>query len=350
MERVAQLLTFGKEFLADKNFENLNENIIWSLKETVDKALVELRCEKEVFWDSFHIPQGLKARYLALHKECKAVLGRLTSSVNRGVGKMRQKHLFSISDDEEDSFENPRICFEHLQTLFLDLEIEYNHYQKTAGDSLAGEPAEGGEEQVKLPVVLFSDFSDCFSKLNRIFRFQAQTQHPGKGAGPEPLELTQARELILECQKERLLVHVWALLRDSNKIAKILQRMLQGCRVLYGHKLMSEQEPFQRRKESSSEKMSSLLIRPVSSMKLSMNLSKIRPKYSNRFNDSFANEVNDLFCSDDLSMHARGGGDLRFVGNRAPPPPPVREYPGPRLAPKRFQEDDAFGRCYCSIF
>jgi hypothetical protein len=312
---------------------------------------VELRCENELFWDSFHISHALKVRYLTLHKECKAVLGRLTTLVNRGVGKMRQKHLFSISDDDEDSFENPRICFEHLQTLFLDLEIEYNHYQKTSGDDLSGEAAEGeGEEPVKLPVVLFSDFSDCFSKLNRIFRFQAQAQPQGRAGGPVLEELAQARSLILECQKEKLLVHVWALLRDSNKIVKILQRMLQGCRVLYGHKLMAEPEPFQRRKESSSEKMSSLMIRPVSSMKLSMNLSKIRPKYSSKFNDSFANEVNDLFCTDDLSVYARGGGELRFVGNKALPPPPVREYPGPRMAPKRFQEDDSFGRCYCSIF
>lgn len=351
MERIGQLLTFGKEFLADKTFENLNDCILGDLKDTIEKTILELRCENEMFWDHFLIPQSLKVRYLTLHKECKACVARLTASGGRGMAKARQTHLFSISDDEDDSFENPRTCFDHLKTLFLDLEIECNHYLKTSTEDVGSEgPLAAQEEQVKLPLVLFTDFSECFSKLNRIFRFQAQSQ-PVRGSKVSSTDLEEAKALILECQKEKMLVHVWNLLRDSNKIAKILRRMLQGCRVLYGDKLMTGPEPSKRRKESTSERMSPMPTKQISSIKLSVNLSKIRPKYSGRFNESFVNEVHELFCQDDMSMHSRGG-DLRLRTARVrAPDPPVREYQMPRPPPpRRLPGDDAFGRCYCSIF
>lgn len=351
MERIGQLLTFAKEFLADACLENLNENIIWTLKEATENAVTEMREETDQFWDNFQAPASVKARYIRLNKDCKALLSRLSSGGGKGQGGLRQNQLFSISDDEEASFENPRVCFEGLKTMMLDLEIEHSHFRRAQAEDVAADLTARGEEAVKVPQVLFSDFSDCFSKLNRAFRSRAQR---AGGVDPQFAEdIAQAKALILECQRDKLLVHLWNRIKDCNKISKLLGRMLQSCRVLYGDKLILPPELPTRRKESNSEKMSSLQNRPVSSLKLSMNLSKIRVKPSYKLNDSFAYEVNEFFNLPELSAKGRHSYDSRLASSKRPPPPlPLlkNSYQGQTLVIKKLPDEGAFGRCYCAMF
>lgn len=349
MERVEQLIVFGKEFLAGKSLDGLNENIIWALKEATDRAIEQMRVETDKFWDSFQVPSSLKCRYVKAHKDCKAVLARLSKSGLKGGVRSRQTHLFSISDDEEDSFENPRVCFDNMKALLLDLEIEYNHYAWLQSESqfrsLVGSKE---DELVRFPVVLFSDFSDCFSKLNQLFRIQAQ-----QGPVQSPTEeLHLAKALITECQKDAVLMHAWNLIRDTNKILKILGKTLQACRVLYGDKLVQPESSL-RRKESCSDKMSSLVNRPIPSFKMSMNISKIKVRPSIKAYDSFTNDVNDFFYSDDMSLATRQGGEPRLLNLKRVPPssPPKRpSFPGQKLKLKRLPDEGAFGRCYCALF
>lgn len=354
MDRVFELLTFAKEFIADRTSDSLNENIIWALKEASDKALIELKAEHERYWDMFQVPVELKTRYLRLHKECKACVSRLSKLGPRGQAKLRQNHLFAISDDEDDSFENPTACLDHLKGLLLDLEIQYKHCLKSqTEDHSADLGADSEAERVKLPLVLFTDFSECFSKLNKLFRLLSRDSGTTPGQAED---MGQAKALIFECQKERLLVHIWNLLRDFNKIVKLIGKVLQSCRFLYGDRLVVQAEAQRVRKESASEIMSSLVNKPISSMKMSMNLSKIRTRHSFKNNDSFANDINEIFYADDMSLKTRGmgpglgGGEVRKSSPKRQTPPPPIEYPGQKLVIQRLPEDDAFGRCYCRLF
>lgn len=352
MERIGQLLTFAKEFLADASFDKLNENIIWTLKEATDKAMTEMRAEIDLFWDTLTVPQSLKARYVKMNRDCKSLLSRLSSSGAKGPNGLRPSPLFSISDDEEESFENPRVCFDGLKAMMLDLEIEYNHYARTQTEEVQTDPnPQGKDEVVKVPLVLFSDFADVFSKLNRVFRYRAQKTG---GADPKLAEdVSEARTLILDCQKDKLLVHLLNRIRDTNKIIKLLGKMLQSCRVLYGDKLIFPIDLPVRRKESNSEKMSSLQNRPVSSLKLSMNLSKIRVRPSYRIQDSFANEVSEFFAPAETSARSRSVYEPRFVNPRRREGPPLNlkgSYQGQALVIKQLPDEGAFGRCYCALF
>lgn len=348
MERVQQLIIFGKEYLAEKSLDGLNESVIWALKEATDLAIEQLRTDTDSFWDSFQVPNSLKSRYLKMHKECKALLAKLSKSGPKGGVRSRQTHLFSISDDEEDSFDNPRVCFDNMKSLLLDLEIEYNHYAKLKSEtqfkSLVGSK---DDELVRFPVVVFNDFSDSFSKLSRLFKMQAQQGNLKSSSE----ELNLAKTLITECQKDAVLLYVWNLIRDTNRILKILGKTLQACRALYGDKLV-QPESSQRRKESCSEKMSFFMNRPINSFKMSMNISKIRVRPSMKVNDSFANDVNDFFYSDDMSLVTRQGETRLLNLKRIPPPSPQKRpsFPGQKMTIRRLPDDGAFGRCYCDVF
>ena len=350
MNRIEQLLTFTKEFLADKSLEAINENVILSLKETSEKAIRELQSENESFWENLRVPTPKKQAYIKMNKDCKASVLFLSQLSNRGHSKMRNQHLFSISDDEDDSsFDNTGVCFENLKTLLMDLEIEFHHFVKGLREDISGELKNPElNELTKIPMVLISDFFENYSQLNTLFRHQ-QANLGALRDGTE--QAAKIKRMLTDCHKDKLLTFLWNKLRDTKRICKILAKIMRSCFCLYGGKVITGPEERHKRKESISEKMSSIVNRPYSSIKMSMNLSKIKSRRSMKFGDSFANDVNDIFFIDDMSAQFKiKCSEVRFEDEKKGPPLPNKSYLPIKGNGKKHNVDEGLGKCYCAIF
>ena len=348
MDRVEQLLTFSKEFLADKSFEAINENVILSLKETSEKGIRELQSENESFWQNLRVPIQKKQMYVKLNKECRANVLYLSQLGNKGHSKMRNKHFFSTSDEEDESFDNTVTCFENLITCLMDLEIEFHHFVKILREDISSELKNPeGSEPTKIPTVLINDLFENYSQLNTLFRHQQINMAAFRDSAEEAAKI---KVLLIECHKDKLLNFLWNKLRDTKRICKILAKIMKSCFCLYGGKVICSLDERIKRNESISEKMSSIANRPFSSIKMSMNLSKIKSRRSVKFGDSFANDFNDIFFIDDMSANFKiKYSEVRFDEIKGPPLP-NKSYLLAKANGKKYNVEEGLGKCYCAVF
>lgn len=349
MERIEQLLTFSKEFLLGKSFESLNENIILSLKETAGKSLAEIQSENDSFWENFELPSSKKHKYIQMNKSFKNYISFLSIAHSKTQTRFRTKHLFSISDDEDDSFENIRACFTNLMTLLMDLEIEYQHFKKVSKEDMSSELTPSPPvELLKMPKVFFIDFFASFSKLHTLFRYHQQN---GINLAETTEKLSSIKSLLADYHRDKLVIFIWNKLKDYKKINKILTQIIRNCFSLYGEKIVTPNNLQYGRKESMSEKMSSMMNKPVSSLKLSVNLSKIKSKRSLKYNDSMGTEFQDMFYFDDMNQNFTiKCNEIPYIDPKKVSNSSLNNYVHQKYSNKRLKDDVEFGKCYCNIF
>jgi hypothetical protein len=240
MKKVELLVNFCQEFLFDRSLSEVNENIIYSIKDEVLTLIKLSNQEYELMFDKPLVSDEEAVRFTKLNQELVRDIQFLKESFPRQK-KLRKWHFASAStsDDDEEVFDQNSSPdnYEMLKSLILKLECQAHDHL-----SCLESPIEFNEHtpvtQI-LPKYLYDGLVENYCILNKNFICPPENCDE---FGSLNSQMKQIRFRLNDIQKSASFQFLRRVIRTHKKSIKTMSQIVTICLFIYGDKILNHKE------------------------------------------------------------------------------------------------------------
>lgn len=239
MKKVELLVNFCREFVFDRSLSEVNENIIFTIKDDVLKLIRLSNKDHEQMFDKPLVSDEEAIRFSKLSQELVRDIQFLKDSFPRQK-KLRKWHFASAStsDDEEvyDQNSSPD-NYEVLKQLILKLECQAQEHL----NCLESSPEWGNETPVTqiLTKSFYDTFVDNYCILNKNFIYSPDSIEQFGGLKSH---MEQIRSRLNELHKSSAFQFLRRVIRTHKKSVKTMSQIVSICLFIYGDKILNHTE------------------------------------------------------------------------------------------------------------
>ena len=236
MQKVELLGNFCREFLFDRSLSEVNENIIFTIKDDVLMLIRLSSNEHERLFDAPLVSDEEAIRFTRINQEFVRDIQFLKDSSPRHK-KLRKWHFASAStsDDEEmyDQNSSPN-NYEVLKQLIFKLECQAQEHLSCL-ESLPGRDNEAPATQV-LPKSFYDSFVENYSILHKNFIYNPESIDQFGGMQNQ---MEQIRCRLNELHKSASFQFLRRVISTHKKSVRTMSQIVSICLFIYGDKILN---------------------------------------------------------------------------------------------------------------
>jgi hypothetical protein len=352
MKKIELLVNFSKEFLLDRTLQQVNENIILSIKEDVLTLVKLVTNEYEQLFERPSVSEEDIHRFTILNQEIlkdiqflkdlcpKNKKGRKWNFINAGA-----------SDDDDKLFEQNTVNnnYESLKSLILKLEYQAKDHISSFEEISLIERG-GVPSPENLSREFYENMVSNYSLLNKNFLYNVEDSDFFANARTQ---IEEIRTHLSELHKNSSFQYLRKIISTYKKTLKIMTDIVSVCLFIYGDKIVNEIEsPTFAKKEDNenSQEISPHLIKiSHDSVVFSKQFSRVKHRRPSISSDSFYLLVPE-FLQNDKESNYGNSESTSCINKKKTNIPEQIKTPLTENNPTAEEFDHLSGRCFCLIF